>query len=144
MEGQAMSAAEALQAALEAGITIVLDGEALLLEADAKPAENVILALARQKEAILELLRNGNNTRAVERTDRSANERSIIQWLNEHPAPSDPGHCAWCGSRELPGAVVLPFGTEPGTHIWLHAECWRPWHETRRNEARMALQADVE
>jgi hypothetical protein len=33
----------------------------------------------------------------------------------------------------------LPYGTEPGTHIWLHAECWPAWQDTRRSQAREAL-----
>jgi hypothetical protein len=39
----------------------------------------------------------------------------------------------------MDGAAVVPFGAEPGTHAWLHSECWRPWHETRREQARAAL-----
>lgn len=63
----------------------------------------------------------------------------VVEWLNQHPAPSEPGRCAWCGMPELPSAVVLPFGTEPGTHAWLHAECWPAWHEARRAAAVAAL-----
>lgn len=63
----------------------------------------------------------------------------VIRWLNQHPAPSKPGCCAWCQQTESPSAVVLPFGTEPGTHTWLHAECWRAWHQWRRAEAACAL-----
>ena len=63
----------------------------------------------------------------------------IVKWLNQHPAPSAPGRCAWCGRSESPSAVVLPFGTEPGTHTWLHAHCWPAWHQSRREEAAIAL-----
>jgi hypothetical protein len=66
-------------------------------------------------------------------------EIRIVEWLNKHPAPSVPGRCAWCGGPESASAVVLPFGTEPGTHAWLHAECWPAWHEARRAEAIAAL-----
>jgi hypothetical protein len=66
-------------------------------------------------------------------------ERCTIEWLNQHPAPSAPGRCAWCGRPESHGVVVVPFGTEPGTHAWLHAECWPAWHQSRRAEAEMAL-----
>jgi hypothetical protein len=68
-------------------------------------------------------------------------EAYIVDWLNKHPAPSAPGRCAWCGKPELPSAVVLPFGTEPGMHAWLHAECWSAWHQRRRGEAVEALGA---
>jgi hypothetical protein len=66
-------------------------------------------------------------------------ESLIIHWLDEHPAPFPPGRCAWCGSPESLGAMVVPFGTEPGTHTWLHPECWSPWHRARRAEASTAL-----
>ena len=35
--------------------------------------------------------------------------------------------------------MVVPFGTEPATHTWLHAECWPAWHLARRAEAIAAL-----
>jgi hypothetical protein len=63
----------------------------------------------------------------------------LTRWLNQHPAPSKPGCCAWCSQTESPGAVVLPFGTEPDTHTWLHAECWPAWQQWRRAEAACAL-----
>ena len=66
-------------------------------------------------------------------------EKHVVEWLNEHPCPSPPGRCAFCGATEVPDAIVLPFGTEPGTHTWLHAECWRPWHEQRRAQAARTL-----
>jgi hypothetical protein len=63
----------------------------------------------------------------------------VVQWLNQHPAPSAPGHCAWCGSPESAGARVVPFGTEPWTHAWLHPECWPDWHRARKIEATSVL-----
>jgi len=63
----------------------------------------------------------------------------VTEWLNQHPAPSAPGRCAWCGRPETPSAVVLPFGTEPQTHAWLHADCWPAWHQSRQREAVLAL-----
>ena len=51
-------------------------------------------------------------------SERRTFEGCIVEWLNQHPTPSAPGRCAWCGMPESPGAVVLPFGTEPGTHVW--------------------------
>jgi hypothetical protein len=76
---------------------------------------------------------------------RAANDQVfqslIVEWLNQHPAPSQPGRCAGCGRPESPGAVVLPFWTEPGSHAWLHAECWSEWHRARKMEAIAALAA---
>jgi hypothetical protein len=65
----------------------------------------------------------------------------IVEWLNQHPAPSVPGLCACCGRPDSPSAVIVPFGTEPGTHTWLHAECWPAWHEARRADAIATLRA---
>ena len=68
----------------------------------------------------------------------SSRSRRVRKWLDQNPAPSPAGRCAWCGHRESPDAVVVPFGTVPGTHTWLHAECWAPWSEDRRAMARTA------
>jgi hypothetical protein len=76
-------------------------------------------------------------------SDHQARDRTfesrVNKWLNQHLIPSAPGRCAWCGKPELPGAVVLPFGTEPASHTWLHAECWPTWYQARREEAIAAL-----
>jgi hypothetical protein len=158
-----VSAAEALRAAHEAGVTMMLDGESLMLEAKVEPPQAVLNALARHKSAILALLRPGqdgwfaedwrayfdkrsgvfasHNGQSRAEAEASAFECCVIDWLNQHPTPSTPGHCAWCGKAESPGAVVLPFGTEPGTHAWLHADCWPVWYQARRAEAIAALRA---
>jgi hypothetical protein len=68
-------------------------------------------------------------------------EASIVEWLNRHPAPSAPGRCAWCGKAETANAVVLPFGTRPGAHTWLHSECWSAWRLSREADAIVALNA---
>jgi hypothetical protein len=36
---------------------------------------------------------------------------------------------------------MLPFGTEPGTHTWLHSSGWPTWHAAHRAEAIAALTA---
>jgi hypothetical protein len=71
--------------------------------------------------------------------ERLAFECCVVEWLNVNPSPSPPGRCTWCGKPEMASAVVLPFGTEPGTHAWLHAECWPAWHQVRRADAIAAL-----
>ena len=58
-------------------------------------------------------------------------EWCIVEWLNQHPAPSEPDQCAWCGKPGDVG-VVVPFGIEA---TWLHHACWKPWHQERRQEA---------
>lgn len=158
-----MTAFKALRAARAAGITVTLDSDALLLEASREPPQAVLDALVRHKLAILDLLRPGqcewtpeqwrtyfdkrcgiaatNGRRLRAEAERFGLECCISEWLNQHPAPSAPGRCVWCGKAESPGAVVLPFGTEPGTHTWLHAECWPAWHQARRADAIAALDA---
>jgi hypothetical protein len=71
----------------------------------------------------------------------SAFEAVVIEWLNANPSPSPAGRCRWCGKSETVGAVILPFGTEPGTHAWLHPECWPAWHQARQADAIAALRA---
>jgi hypothetical protein len=158
-----MSAAEALRAAHAAGVTVKLDGECLLLEAAAAPPQTMLGALARHKLAILSLLRPGqcgwitdhwrtyfdkrcsieasNGGRPRAEAEALALACCVAEWLNQHPAPSPSGCCAWCGKGESPGAAVLPFGTEPAAHAWLHAECWSDWHRARQADAIAALAA---
>jgi hypothetical protein len=66
---------------------------------------------------------------------RQTSEASVVKWLNDHPAPSEPERCAWCHKPHSPSTVVIPFGNEPGGHTWLHVECWPAWHQARRARA---------
>jgi hypothetical protein len=36
-------------------------------------------------------------------------------------------------------AAVVPFGTKPGTHTWLHPECFHAWHGARCTQAVQVL-----
>jgi hypothetical protein len=158
-----MSAAEALKAARAAGIRLGIDGDDLLLEASAAPPPAVLDLLSRHKAGVVALLRPAQGGLSAEdwqvffdertgiaefdgglpreEAEARAFDRCVVDWLNQHPRPSAPGRCAWCGRTESPSAVVLPFGTEPGTHTWLHAECWPAWYRARRGEAEAALHA---
>jgi hypothetical protein len=112
---------------------------------EAKP--NLMAALAARKDRAASRTHADRQCEAkqpsqesVGRTYRDRTPESlIIQWLDEHPASSPAGLCAWCGRPESMGAMVVPFGTEPGTHTWLHPECWSPWHRARTVEASTAL-----
>jgi hypothetical protein len=156
-----MSAADALRAAYDAGITVTLDGDSMLLEAETEPPRALIEALARNKLAIIDLLKPGpdgwcaadwgayldarmrlatsRNGWSRAQTAALAFECCVVEWLNRHPAPSAPGRCVWCGKAESSSTIILPFGTEPGTHTWLHSECWHDWHNARRAKAILAL-----
>ena len=156
-----MSAAETLRAAQAVGIAVALDGEALLLEAAVEPPQAVLDALARHKREILDLLgpsqcgwtpeqwhayfdeRCGIAATGGRRPHANAKKLAlaccVVEWLNQHPAPSALGRCGGCGKAESPGSMVLPFGIEPETHTWLHAECWPGWHQARQMDAIAAL-----
>jgi hypothetical protein len=130
------------------GATIKPAGDRLILRAGrtAIPAELVSRIRAAKTDLLTTLSRGadrpgGEDARSQDRrtSTHSAFEPQISKWLNQHPAPSRPGHCAWCGRWGSPSTVVLPFGTEPETHTWLHSECWPDWHRARMAEATKAL-----
>jgi hypothetical protein len=140
---------------------VAIDGEAILLEGAAEPPQAVLDELARHKPAILDLLRGGqcgwspeqwrsffdercmmaatNGGQPRVQAETMALECCVVEWLNRNPVPSPAGRCARCGKPDSAGTVVLPFGTEPGTHTWLHAECWGAWQQTCRSQATEAL-----
>jgi hypothetical protein len=66
-------------------------------------------------------------------------EQHIVRWLDEHPEPSEPGCCAYCGEMETRARPVVPFDTAPSTHTWLHSGCLRAWRAQRRFRAVMAV-----
>jgi hypothetical protein len=158
-----MSAVEVLRLARAAGISVGIDGDNLVLEAALPPPPAVLDALSLHKPTVLALLRSMSGGWSAEdwhvyfderagiiehdaglsraQSERRAFDDCIVRWLDRNPAPSAPGRCARCGRTETRDAVVLPFGTEPGTHVWLHAECWPAWHRARRDEAANALRA---
>jgi hypothetical protein len=161
-----MNAATVLTEARSIGIQVQLDGDDLLLEAPAPPPSVVLEALSRHKAEIVRLLRpradgwstedwrlyfeeraavakfNGGLTHAD--AERQAFECCIIQWLNRNPGLSVAGRCVWCGAAESDNTVVLPFGTDPGTHAWLHAECWPAWQQARRAKAAAELHVTLQ
>ncbi len=154
-----MSAETALRVARAAGVEVALDGNNLSLKALSEPPTAVLDALSRHKAEIVVMLRPGRDGWSVEdwrlffeeragiaefdggmpraEAEAQAFDRCIIEWLNRNPAPSAPGRCASCGRAEN----VVPYGTEPGTHTWLHGECWPAWHAKRRTETAASLKA---
>ena len=156
-----MTAAEALKAARAAGVELALDGDDLVLEAVSAPPAAVLDVLSRHKAEIVSLFRPGRDGWSAEDWQVFFDERAgmvefdgerprpeaeaqaftccVVEWLNRNPAPSPAGRCRWCGQGETQHAVILPYGTEPGTHAWLHAECWPDWRKDRRSQATGAL-----
>jgi hypothetical protein len=155
-----MSAAAVLRAARALGVDVTLDGKDLLLEAASEPPAATLEALSRYKADIIELLRPGPDGWSAEDWRLYFEERAavaeydggllrieaeaqafkccIVKWLDLNPTPSAPGHCAWCGGPTN-RAPVVPFGTESGTHVWLHRQCWTEWQKMRRSRAKEAL-----
>jgi hypothetical protein len=127
------------------GATVEPAGDRLILRAGAMaiPARLV----NRVREAKADLIATLARDEASEEDPSGESQRqrncrtleaSAIEWLNEHPAPSQSGRCAWCGMPETPSGMVLPFGAGEH-HAWLHADCWPAWHRSRRREAAIAL-----
>jgi hypothetical protein len=122
------SAAGLLQELAGIGASVTPAGAQLILRAGPNPVPPALVRRVREaKQDLIEILH--------------APESRIVRWLDEHPAPSPPGRCAWCQQADRSDAVVLPFGTVPGTHTWLHARCWGAWHAVRRASAASALLA---
>jgi hypothetical protein len=47
----------------------------------------------------------------------------VVEWLNRNPVCSPPGRCLGCGGSEDAIDKLLPYGTEPTGHAWLHSRC---------------------
>jgi hypothetical protein len=134
------------------GATITPIGDRLILRAGPSAIPAALISRIRQSKAeiiaMLSVCKECSSGQVGEGREQAGNrpryqtfEGAVIEWMNHYPAPSAVGRCAWCGRPESPSAVVLPFGTEPGTHTWLHGECWSAWHQARRGEAVAALRA---
>src|SRR5271169_2848514 len=102
-----MSAIEALKAARNIGVHIVLDGDALLLKAPAKPSSDLLDALVRHKAGIIALLRSAKDKWTAEDWQAFFGERAgiaefdsglarhdaevrafaccVAEWLNRNP-----------------------------------------------------------
>lgn len=156
-----MSAAYALKVARDAGVRVGIDGDTLTLDAEAAPPSALLDLLVHHKAQVVALLRHcnsgwsGDDWRALydewagtaEFNDGSprpeaearAFKRCIDEWLNQNPVFSPPGRCLACGGVENTDDVLLPFGSEPTGHVWLHSRCWPAWYAGRKAEAGEAL-----
>jgi hypothetical protein len=66
---------------------------------------------------------------------------SVVEWMDRNQERSVPGCCLDCGRGDRPDDPLLPFGTEPGSHAWLHGACWPTWDARRKAKATDALRA---
>jgi hypothetical protein len=123
-----MTVEEALELARRHGVSVMLDGDSLHLEADTPPPNGLLAILGRGKWDIVAALRL-----------REAEERrSIVQWVNDHFASSPPGVCAYCGDgpRSEDPFVLLFVGNDRGE---VHASCHSAWIARQEAQARSAL-----
>lgn len=156
-----MSAFQALKAARDAGIRIVIDGDAITLDADAAPPAAVLNLLSRHKAGVVALLRTGSDGWSGEDWRCLFDERAgiaefdgglprasaeartfaccVAEWLNRNPVRSPPGRCLGCGGCEHAHDKLLRFGTEQTGPAWLHSRCWPAWRASRKVEAVAAL-----
>ncbi|MGM4875784.1 hypothetical protein AB7645_31665 [Bradyrhizobium sp. 956_D2_N1_5] len=156
-----MSAVEALKTARAAGVELAVDGDDLVLSAAAAPTDTVLSELSRYKAEIVALLRpgrdnwsgtdwwaffderagiaefDGGQQRAA--AEVRAFECCVVEWLNRNPVSSPPGRCLHCGGSEGTLDELVPFGTEPAGHVWLHSRCWAGWHVDRKVMAAFIL-----
>jgi hypothetical protein len=146
-----------IDAARAAGVTVSIDGDSLLLRSGSPPPREVIDALCRHKNEVIDFLQSDRSGRTAqdwraffdERAaiaefegglpPRDAEDRAfsacVVEWLNRNPIRSTPNRCCWCGGGEREENALLPFGTEHAGHAWMHSACWRPWHEHRQAQA---------
>jgi hypothetical protein len=121
------------------------------------PPVGVMNLLSRHKADVIALLRSGSDGWSGEDWRALFEERAAIaefdgglprasaeasafaccvaEWLNRNPVRSPPGRCLGCGGNEQAHDKLLPFGTEPTGHAWLHSRCWEAWHASRKVEA---------
>jgi hypothetical protein len=161
-----MSAVEALEAARAAGIEFAPDGDDLVLSAAAAPPAGVLEALLRHKTQIVAMLRcrrddwsdmdwlaffderagiaelDGGLPRSS--AEARAFECCAVEWLERNPVCSAPGRCLGCGGREHSYDKLLPYGTEPTGHAWLHSRCWKARHADRKVRAVAVLSLSLE
>jgi hypothetical protein len=158
-----MSVVEALKAARAAGVELALDGDDLVLKAASAPPAAVLDALSRHKAEIMVRLRPAEDGWSAEdwqvffekrvgivefdgglphpEAEAQAFACCVVEWLNRNPERSPAGRCLGCGDREDAHDPLLPYGTEPSGHVWLHLRCWPAWYAARQAKAVSMLTA---
>jgi hypothetical protein len=158
-----MRTVEALNAARAAGVKLALDGDHLVLSAASAPPAAVLDVLSRYKAEIVSFLRPGGDRWSADDWLTYFDERAgiiefdgglprpeaeaqafgccVVEWLNRNPVRSPSGRCLACGNRDHHHDPLLPYGTEPRGHVWLHGRCWPVWYAGRKAEAEAALVA---
>jgi hypothetical protein len=128
VEASALTVTEALELARSQGVEVTLDGDDLVLKAEAAPPPGLLAILGRGKWDIVAALRL-----------REAEERRrVIQRIADNFTPSPPGVCAHCGEgpRSEDPFVLLFVGNDRGE---VHASCHSAWIARQEAQARSAL-----
>ncbi len=159
-----MGPIEALVAAREVGIAIIIVDNSVVLRAKDEPPPAIVQQLKRYKADIVHFLRPPNGEWGAEdwraRYDELAGaaefercvlrdaaeafafEVCVVEWMETHIAPSSISDaCGHCGEPSTAVRPLLPFGTERHGHSWLHLSCWPDWFAARRTSAVKALLA---
>lgn len=155
-----MSAAKLLEDVRASGIEVTVDGEFVSLKAANEPSPEVLKTLREHKIALLNLLRletsgwSADDWReyfleraaisefdhGLSRTDadKNAYDLCVQEWLRQYPISATPGLC----SHYLQSSGLLPSldGEQDLSDTWLHQSCSETWHQSRRDEAMVALQ----
>jgi hypothetical protein len=129
---------DVLRMAKSAGVTVQVEGSNLVLEYDADPPEDVIVALKAAKPAIVGELRvrSARDHSRREEVER----REIVRWINNNFVPSAPGICCHCGGAQAGDGFVLLFVGSDRADV--HSSCHPVWLAAREAEARRALRID--
>jgi hypothetical protein len=128
VEASAVTVTEALELARLQGVEVTLDGNDLVLEAEAAPPPRLLAILGRGKWDIVAALRQSD----------AEEHRRIVQWVNNHFTSSLAGVCTHCGGGARSGNlfVTLIVGNDRGE---VHSSCHSAWLAAREEEARRAL-----
>jgi hypothetical protein len=130
-----MTAGEAIALAERHGVRLMLNGDAVAIEADTAPPADVVAALKAMKGPILGELRL---RQALDSQRRAEVERlAVVRWINAHFVSSPPGICIHCGGDIRAGPFDRIFvGSDRGD---VHSSCHRAWRDAREAVARKAL-----
>jgi hypothetical protein len=128
VEASAVTVTEALELARSQGVEVTLDGDDLVLKAEAAPPPRLLAILGRGKWDIVAVLR--------QREDEK--RRAIVRWIADNFASSPTGVCArgGGGARADDPFVLLFAGTDRGE---VHSSCHSTWLAEREADARRAL-----
>src|SRR5277367_5962329 len=115
MGGAPVKVVQIIDAARAVGVTLLIDGDGLLLRSVSPPPPEVLDALTRHKREVMEFLRsdrsgwspqewqaffeeraviaefNGGSTRLE--AEARAFGACVVEWLNRNPVPSAPDRC---------------------------------------------------